>query len=116
MFVATVNGQLAGFTAVLTFPHPVVKNCLRIHRTVVLPSFQGLGLGIKLRNTIASLITREGRKLITTTTHPALIRQMQKDPLWACTAKKRHPKPGKSSQFNSTSSNRITTSWKYVGK
>lgn len=116
MFIATVNGQLAGFTAVLNFPHPVLKNAMRIHRTVVLPSFQGMGLGLRLRNSIASLITSEGKTLITTTTHPALIRQMHKDPNWKMTAKGRSPKPGKTSQFNSSSNNRITTSWKYVGK
>ncbi|WP_234734811.1 GNAT family N-acetyltransferase [Tellurirhabdus bombi] len=114
VFVVTVNGQLAGFTAVLNFPHAIVKNALRIHRTVVLPAFQGIGLGITLRNMIAARVTSQGKQLLTTTTHPALIRQMHNDPRWVCTFKGRHSKPGKKSKLQVSSCNRLTTSWKYV--
>ena len=33
------------FFAVLHFPHPRVKNFKRGHRLVVLPDYQGLGIG-----------------------------------------------------------------------
>lgn len=114
MYVATVNDQLAGFQAVINFPHAHLKNAVRLHRTVVQPAFQGIGLGGVLTSYVVDMYHRNGTKVFTTTTHPARIRQLSRSPNWICTHKGRVGKVGKNSAMKSSSSSRITTSWKYA--
>lgn len=118
-----VNGELAGFTSALTFVHPRVKNTKRGHRTVVLPDFQGVGLGVYLRDFVAEHYRKQGIGYITTTSNPALVHSMKKSPKWICTAAGRNTSsasPNKGSAGNSLNKtiagvSRITTSWRYVG-
>lgn len=119
VYVATVNGQLAAFQAVITFPHARIKNGVRLHRTVVLPAFQGIGLGGIITKHVVDMYHRNGHKIFTTTTHPARIRQLSRSPDWICTHKGRVSPNGstsaKSTSMNKTNSrSRITTSWKYA--
>ncbi|UHG93625.1 GNAT family N-acetyltransferase [Spirosoma oryzicola] len=116
VYVATVNGQLAGFLAVLNFPHPKVKNAIRLHRTVVLPAFQGIGLGNVLTSHVVKMYHRNGTKIFTTTTHPARIKQLSKSPDWTCTHKGRVSPAGKNGTMKRHSESRITTSWRYAPK
>lgn len=120
-FVMYVNGQLAGFTSTLPFVHPVVKKTRQEHRTVILPDFQGIGLGVYLRDFIAERYFQNGYSHIITTSNPALIHSMKKSSKWICT------RQGRTSAQQSAHSGiqgfkksvsggvRITTSWKYVG-
>ncbi|MBN8824461.1 MULTISPECIES: hypothetical protein [unclassified Spirosoma] len=103
----------------MAFPHAHIKNGVRLHRTVVLPAFQGIGLGGILTKHIADMYHRSGHALFTTTTHPARIRQLSKSPDWICTHKGRvsanTTATAKGASFNkSNSRGRITTSWKYA--
>jgi len=114
IFVGYVNGKLAGMTSILHFPHPREKRFKQLHRTVVFPDFQGLGIGHRLRNFVANLYKKKGFRVITTLSHPVLIHAMQNDSHWRCTSQKRHNKPGKRSKSRMIRSrNRITTSWEY---
>ena len=120
-FIATVNGEICGFSSVLVFAHPKVKNTWRGHRTVILPDFQGIGLGSIMTNEIGEILRSEGKTFITTTSNPALIYSRKKDPKWICT---RHGRSSSGSlggkiqnkfKKGSTSAMRITVSFKYVG-
>jgi GNAT superfamily N-acetyltransferase len=113
------NDFLCGFTSVLHFPHPSSDKIKRGHRTVILPDFQGIGLGVYLRDFVANLYTSQGFQFITTTSNPALIHSMNKSKKWKLTAKGRtHFKPNKNNMegFKKTAAgaNRITTSWKFI--
>lgn len=122
VFVATLNGQLCAFTSMLPFPHPHKKNYWKGHRTVVLPDFQGLGIGITLRNYVAQLFINDGKGVIMTTSNPSMIASLKKSPLWITT------RIGRTSSGScngiiqnkfvkgSTSCNRITASFEYIGK
>ena len=122
VFVATLDGQLCAFTSVLPFPHPIKKNYWKGHRTVVLPDYQGLGLGLKLNNYVCQMLVNEGKGVITTTSNPARIASLKKSPLWVATRFGRAglgSATGKIHKLNdkgSTSCARITASFEYIGK
>lgn len=81
-FVATWRNQPVAFTSFLTFPHPTKKHTKREHRTVVLPDYQGVGIGNAVSEWLGSLMKAGGYNFISTTSHPAMIRHRQKSPAW----------------------------------
>lgn len=121
VFICSCNNVIAGFCAVLPFPHPKLKNAWREHRTVVLPDFQGVGIGSTFTNYVADLMKKEGKKYISTTSNPAMIFARAKDKKWITTrigrtslgsnngvVQNKHKK-------GSTSAARITVGFEYVG-
>lgn len=55
------------------------KRCARL---VVLPSYQGLGIGVRLLNTSADLLSAIHREISITTGHPAMIAFLRRSPDW----------------------------------
>ena len=115
VYVATVNGKLAGFCAVLAFPHPKVKNVWRGHRTVILPDYQGVGIGNSFSEWIAAKYVREGKKFISTTSNPAMILARKRNPNWITTRIGRAAGVSKKGAVRVTSHARITASFEYKG-
>lgn len=119
-FVATLNGELCAFVSLLYFAHPKVKNVMRVHRAVVLPDFQGVGIGTAVLDYIARYITQNGRRVTICTSNPAMIHTLKKSPLWRATnfgRKSSGTKTGLIQNKNikgSTSSARITASFEYI--
>lgn len=113
VFVATLNGDLCAFSSILPFPHPVVRNYWRDHRTVVLPDFQGLNIGLHISVIIAEELKKHGKRYITTTSNIARIMQLRNDRRFKMKSLNRKTTHSDlSSQF--CSSNRITASFIYV--
>lgn len=119
-YVATVNKQLAACFAVLHFPHPREKKFKKGHRLVVLPEFQGLGLGHAFSSEIAQFYIDQGYRFIITSNTKALYKQRERDKRWRITRIGRinsndsrgHIGP----QLAKTGShNKITISYEYVG-
>lgn len=84
-YVTTMNNKPVAFNAVLPFPHGNIKNGYRMSRTVVLPDFQGLGLGSKITDYIASLYKKEGRTMYVKSSNPALWSHRDKSENWLLT-------------------------------
>jgi GNAT superfamily N-acetyltransferase len=84
-WVGLVNGELAAFTSAIHHPHPIVQNMKRLHRTVVLPDYQGLGLALHMTEAVGSIARALGFRLATTLAHPALIRARAKSKRWKLT-------------------------------
>ena len=59
-------------------------------RTVVLPDFQGMGIGAKLSEAVASLYVERGCRVNATAAHPALIAHRSRSPLWKTVAVNRY--------------------------
>jgi ABC-type thiamine transport system ATPase subunit len=121
-FVGCVEGKAghwepAAFTAVLSFPHPQ-RPAWREHRTVCLPDFQGVGIGNAMSEAVASLFAATGKRFISTTSNPAMIRHRCRSPLWKVLRK-----PGLATvhrgsgtgMSNVGSTDRITAGFEYVG-
>lgn len=87
-FLFEWQGKPVGINAVIPQPSGHFKNGVRESRLVVLPDYQGLGLGAVISNFTASIYKNGGYRYFTKTVHPALgsYRNAQKD-LWKETSK-----------------------------
>lgn len=81
-FMATWNGKPIGFNAVLPLPSGTLKNAFRMSRTVILPDFQGLGLGGALSDYIAKLYVKDGKRFYAKTSNPALWNKRENSKRW----------------------------------
>ena len=61
---------------------PMHKGKKRVHRLVVLPDYQGIGIGTAFIKEVAKMITQEGYELNLTTTTPALVGALTRDQDW----------------------------------
>lgn len=116
-FVALIDGNPAAFVAVLQQPHPSAKGLRRIHRVVVLPDYQGLGLALRFMEIIGGWARAIGYRLLTHPAHPALVKAKAKSPKWKMTRplgfSKKHSLPGLLKTV--TTSHRRTSAFEYVG-
>jgi energy-coupling factor transporter ATP-binding protein EcfA2 len=114
-FVAEVDGRPAAFTGVMHFPHPA-GSWWREHRTVCLPDYQGVGIGNRLSEFVASLFQGCGKPYRSTTSHPGMIRHRLRSPLWRCLrAPSMVSQQGASDVVLSHSSARLTAGFEYTG-
>jgi GNAT superfamily N-acetyltransferase len=85
-FVGLVEGRPAAFAGLLHFPHPRVRDIVSLSRLVVLPDFQGLGLGAyAFAETIGAIAKANGKRMSIHPSHPALINTWAKSPKWQLT-------------------------------
>lgn len=99
------------------------KGWKRIHRLVVLPDYQGIGIGTKFIKEVAKIVNAKGYEVNLTTTTPALVGALRKDNEWLLarygrekTGFKGWERYGRNDTDhlkNSTSCNRITYSFWY---
>jgi len=117
-FMATVNGDPVAFVAALKFPHHSVRNMWKSHRTVVLPDYQGIGIGGALNNAVGQHFLDIGGRFTGVASHPAMNAHRAKSPLWKMTRKPSMVPPTTSKgQFkNSTSLGRVTASFEFIGE
>jgi len=71
-FLFTWNNKPIGINCVIPQPSGYFKNGVRESRIVVLPEYQGLGLGIVISEWTAAIYKNSGYKYFTKTVHPAL--------------------------------------------
>lgn len=111
--------RLAGFFSLLTRlgNRGAMPGWLRGHRTVVLPDYQGLGIGNRMVELGAETLWRKERiRYAATTASPALIAHRRRHPeMWRLVAKPAMRGPSVSrSRSVKTSAGRLTTTWAYV--
>jgi len=116
VFIAMVNNEIAGFISVFHFPHPKSKIIKQVHRLVILPDYQGVGIGLKLLNEIGYIYKNEKWRYTIITSAPSLINALKKSENWVCRSYGRKP-PQKINTGNpistrkTDSSTRITASF-----
>ncbi|MFN0054237.1 MAG: GNAT family N-acetyltransferase [Planctomycetales bacterium] len=116
-FVARFEGRPAAFTAVLSHPDPL-GGYWREHRSVCLPDFQGVGIGHALSEFVASLFAATGKRYLSVTSHPGMIRHRLRSPLWVMyrTPTLGRRNTGGEQSLNRTASlTRRTAGFRYVG-
>lgn len=86
-WIGFIDNKPVAFCSVLSFPSGSVKNAWREHRTVVLPEFQGLGIGTKLSDTIAEYVVSQGCRFFSKTAHPAMGLHRERSDKWRATSK-----------------------------
>ena len=85
-YVATWEGKLVGFSAVLPFPS-AIKHAWRGHRTVVFPKFQGMGIGVRLSDAMGEILLAKGKRYFSRTAHPRMGQYRENSALWRATTK-----------------------------
>lgn len=115
-FVVTWNDKPIAFIGVLPFPNGSFKNAFRISRLVILPDFQGLGIGLKLLNYISKLYTTDLKTMYIRTSNPALYLGLQKNKDWFECGNSGTDRRGQTMFTNGAKSNRTAYSFKYIGE
>lgn len=85
-FMGTLKGNPIAFIAVLAFPKKDLIHGYREHRLVVLPDYQGMGIGNRLSETIAQAYIEKGCRYFSKTANPRIGQHRDKSPLWRATA------------------------------
>tara|TARA_R110000744_G_scaffold68827_1_gene139926 strand:+ start:13004 stop:14077 length:1074 start_codon:yes stop_codon:yes gene_type:complete len=86
-WIATWNGRLVGFLSSLSMPSGTLKNAWRAHRVVILPEFQGLGIGARLMDALGDMHVAEGKRFYLKTSHPRLGEYCNRSDAWKGTSK-----------------------------
>lgn len=74
--------ELVVFVAVL--PSPGHKGVRRVHRIVVLPDYQGIGIGHAMLGAVGSIYRAKGNRLFIVSSHPGIIKGLASDHNWIC--------------------------------
>jgi ABC-type lipoprotein export system ATPase subunit/predicted acetyltransferase len=88
-FGAIWENKIIGFIGILPLPHAYMQNCFRVTRLVVLPDYQGLGIGFAFNNYIASLYKKIGCRYFIKTSNPAIGEKLVNSKDWKETSKSR---------------------------
>lgn len=116
--MALWNGEPVAFCAIqANFGH---KGNKRLCRTVVLPDYQGIGIGTRLSDAVAQIYTDQGYRVTTTIAHPALIRHRANSRLWRLmrvskTGEDRQRHAARDGKPRVSSAGRAVASFEYIG-
>ena len=116
-YVAFVNGEPVAFCAIAHLVHNTIFNGKRLHRLVVLPDYQGIGIGTRLLNYISERYFAEGYRMFARFSHPALVNALERDKRWRLnTNVSRAPSHSVKQHMNNAGSDRrLSTGWEYIG-
>jgi len=116
-YIAEINGEAVAWCSVLHFPHPKVKNCKRIHRIVVKPDYQGIGIGGRFMSEVAQDYKKSGTRIRLVTSAPSFIYGLSASKNWMMVRKpSRLKNTAKSGVLAGTTSDaRLTASFEFVG-
>lgn len=114
-FVAWFDGEPVAFTSYLHFPHAQESRFKREHRTVVLPDFQGVGIGNRLSEWCGAKLIAEGFRFISTTSAPSMIWHRKKSPLWRVHRSGNSSSSSSSSMRATLSCARLSVGFEYIG-
>jgi ABC-type lipoprotein export system ATPase subunit/GNAT superfamily N-acetyltransferase len=88
-YIATVSEEVAAFGSSIPFPHGHIKKAWRETRTVTLPDFQGMGIGVRLSDWIAEAHVRGGYRYFSRTTHHRMGEYRMRHKNWKPTSSNR---------------------------
>lgn len=112
-YLGVMDGVPVAFAALIrAFGH---GNMLRVSRIVVLPDFQGVGIGRAMLRVVAASIAPRRLRLVTS--HTGMIRALERCDEWRATSIYRHGtnNHGGWIKGRSQSHGRCVVSWEYVG-
>lgn len=119
------NDTLVGFNSFLNMPSGTSKFCFRTHRMVILPDYQGLGIGTKFEEFMGEYFLKQNKKMFLRTTHLRLGKHCTESPLWKASATNQVQRVGineanantsQGKKYKTLDGNRIAYSFEYVGK
>lgn len=94
-FYGFVDNRVCG-VAVIASQIGAIKNRRRVSRIVVLPDYQGIGIGSKLLDSVCDLVSSRGDQISIVTSHPGIISHLKSSERWKIVIHKKPKKPKKS--------------------
>ena len=79
------KNDIVGFIGIYHFPHPRNKKIKKVTRLVMLPEYQGIGLGTRFLNEIAKMYVAKGWDFAIQTSARNLIMSLKKSDNWILT-------------------------------
>lgn len=108
--------DIVGFASALAFPCGTIQNAYREHRTVVLPDFQGMGIGVRLSDAIAEMYKQQGYRYFSKTAHPRMGEYRNASTAWKPTSKNMITRKDKTSPKSRWASRKVFSySHEYMG-
>jgi GNAT superfamily N-acetyltransferase len=119
-YVGVWDGRVVAFGATVTMPSGTLKNAWRGHRTVILPDYQGMGIGVRFSDAIGQIHLDQGHRYFSRTSHPRMIAYREDSKLWKPTSKHKKLrtdiKHEKIYNNHYADNKRVCGSFEYVGK
>jgi ABC-type lipoprotein export system ATPase subunit/GNAT superfamily N-acetyltransferase len=88
-YVLLLGDKPIGFHAAIHSTNRDIHSYWRGHRTVILPEFQGMGIGTAFSDAIAQIYVDNGLRYFSKTAHPSFGEHREKSPLWRATSTNR---------------------------
>ena len=85
-YVGLLGDKPIAFHAAIHSTNRDIHSYWRGHRTVVLPEFQGMGIGTAFSDAIAQMYVDRGLRYFSKTAHPSFGEHRQNSPLWRATS------------------------------
>jgi ABC-type lipoprotein export system ATPase subunit/GNAT superfamily N-acetyltransferase len=85
-YVLLLGDKPIGFHAAIHSTNRDIHSYWRGHRTVILPEFQGMGIGTAFSDAIAEIYVDRGLRYFSKTAHPSFGEHRQKSSLWRATS------------------------------
>ena len=85
-YVLLLGDKPIGFHAAIHSTNRDIHSYWRGHRTVILPEFQGMGIGTAFSDAIAELYVSKGFRYFSKTAHPSFGEHREKSDLWRHTS------------------------------
>jgi len=130
-YVAIVDGHKVGFMGIMHGTGRDIKTYWRESRLVVLPEWQGLGIGKSMSDQLAREYTSRGLRYFSKTAHPAMGIYRDNSPAWRGTSTNHKKRTsyikqdgtarkakgfGKTAKSIARDANRVTYSHEYMGE
>jgi ABC-type lipoprotein export system ATPase subunit/GNAT superfamily N-acetyltransferase len=129
-YLGLIGDKPVAFHAAIHSTNRDIHSYWRGHRTVVLPEFQGLGIGTAFSDAIAQMYVDRGLRYFSKTAHPSFGEHREKSDLWRPTSTNRKSRlgsyllkdgtarkmPGYGGTTTARDAGRICYSHEYIGK
>ena len=93
-YVLLLGDKPIGFHAAIHSTNRDIHSYWRGHRTVILPEFQGMGIGTAFSDAIAEMYVSRGMRYFSKTAHPSFGEHREKSPLWRATSTNKKSRKG----------------------
>lgn len=121
-WIAVWDGLLVGFASAIAHPSGTVKNAWREHRTVVLPEFQGMGVGARISDAVGQIFITQGCRYFSKSANPNFGLYRNASSKWKPTSKNMKARPDyahgrvtKESGYKHKHISRLCYSHEYIG-
>lgn len=93
-YVLLLGNKPIGFHAALHSTNRDIHSYWRGHRTVILPEFQGMGIGTAFSDAVAEMYVSRGMRYFSKTAHPSFGEHREKSDLWRPTSMNKKSRVG----------------------